>query len=412
MSAPTRVAAGLVAGLSLGAAIAATHDPVGLAFARAVEPAGTLWVNAILMTVIPLVVSNLIVGVASSVDSQFVGRIGWRALLIFLVCVTASASTAALIAPPALAHLSVDPVAAASLRAEVIAKAPLQLPPSAGQWLVGLVPSNVVRAAADGAMPPLVVFSLAFALAMSRLTSDIREPLVAFFIGVADAMRVLVERVLALAPIGVFALLLPLASRRGVALVGALGYYVIVVSLTSLLLALMLYPAVALAGHVTLRRFARAVAPAQAVAFSASSSLAALPALFEGAERRLGLPAAITGFVLPLAVSLFKFTAPVATVTGTFVIGRLYGVDIAPARLVSIVMIAALVTFGTPGIPGGRLLAGAPVFLTAGLPVEAIGLLLAVDAIADRFRAPANVTGDLAVATILARYAAGLDFAR
>ena len=403
-SASARVVAGLATGLSLGVAVAATHNPFALAIARAVEPVGTLWVNAILMTVIPLVVSNLIVGVASNADSRLVGRIGWRALVIFLVCATASASLTALLAPPLVARLSFDSAAAASLRADVIAKIALQAPSTAGQWLAGLVPSNVVRAAADGAMLPLVVFSLAFALAASRLASDVREPLLGFFRGVAAASRVLVDWVLALAPIGVFALTLPLASRMGVALVGALGYYVVIVSATSLVLALALYPMVALTSGVTLGRFARAVAPAQAVAFSASSSLASLPALIEGAERRLGLPTTITGFVLPLAVSMFKFTAPVATLTGVFLTSRLYGVAIAPAQLVPTVAVAVLVTIGTPGIPGGGLIAGVPVFVTAGLPAEAIGLFLAVDAIADRFRAPANATADLAAATFLARH--------
>jgi Na+/H+-dicarboxylate symporter len=213
-----------------------------------------------------------------------------------------------------------------------------------------------------------------------------------------------VDWVLALAPIGVFALTLPLATQMGVALVGALGYYVVIVSATSLVLALALYPVVALTTGVTIRQFARAAAPAQAVAFSASSSLASLPALIEGAESRLVLPSAITGFALPLAVSMFKFVSPVATLTAVFVTSRLYGVAIAPAQLIPTVAVAALITIGTPGIPGGGLLAGVPVFVTAGLPAEAIGFFLAVDAIADRFRAPANATADLAAATFLARH--------
>jgi len=403
-SASARVAIGLVAGLSLGVAIEATHNPIALAIARDIEPAGTLWLNAILMTVIPLVVSSLIVGVASTSDSRLIGRIGWRAIVIFILCSLASASLTAILAPSLIARLSFDPAAAAALRAHLAANAALQAPPTAAQWLVGLVPSNVVRAAADGATLPLVVFTLAFALAASRLAPDVKEPLLGFFRSVADASRVLVEWVLALAPIGVFALTLPLATRMGVALVGALGYYVAIVSVTSSALALALYPVVALTGGATLSRFARAAAPAQAVAFSASSSLAALPALIDAAERRLGLTAPITSFVIPLAVSMFKFTAPVATLTAVFLTSRLYGVAIAPVQLVPTVVVAALITIGTPGIPGGALLAAVPVFLTAGLPAEAIGIFLAVDAIADRFRAPANVTGDLAVATVLARY--------
>ena len=404
MSASVRVVTGLVVGLALGFAIAATHNPMALAFVRAVEPAGALWVNGILMTVIPLIVSNLVVGVASNADTRLVGRIGWRALAIFLVCATASACVTAVFAPALISSLTIDSDAAATLRANVVATSALQTSPTATQWLAGLVPSNVVHAAANGAMLPLIVFTLAFALAATRLTSDVRAPLLGFFRAVGDAARILVEWILALAPIGVFALTLPIAARMGVALVGALGYYVGIVSVTSLMLALAFYPIVAVVGGVTLRHFARAVAPAQAVAFSASSSLASLPALIDGADRRLGLPATITSFVLPLAVATFKYTAPVATLTAAFLTSRLYGIAIAPSQLVPTVIVAGLITIATPGIPGGGLLAGVPVFVTAGLPVEAIGLFLAVDAIADRFRAPANVTADLAVATILARH--------
>ena len=268
--------------------------------------------------------------------------------------------------------------------------------------MTGIVPSNTIKAAADGALLPLVVFTLAFALATTRIAPELRRHVVGLCEAVASAMRVLIEWILAYAPIGVFGLAFPLAARLGMAAVGALGYYVILVSATCAVLLLALYPVAALAGGVRVRDFARAVAPAQAVAFSSRSSLASLPALIGGAER-LGLPQAVTGFGLPLAVSMFKFCGPVVTIGGLLFVSRLYGVAIDPWRLVQAAAVAVLLTFAGPGIPGGSLIVGSPIFVAAGLPVESIGLLLAVDTIPDMFRAPANVTADLTVATMLAR---------
>ncbi len=171
------------------------------------------------------------------------------------------------------------------------------------------------------------------------------------------------------------------------------------------MLLLAIYPVAVAAGQLPLRRFARAAAPAQAVAFSSRSSLASLPALIDGAERLLGLPPAVTGFCLPLAVSTFKLCGPVVTLVGMLFMGRLYGVPISPLALAQATALSVLLSFAVPGVPGGALLIAAPIFATVGLPLQAIGTLLAVDTIPDMFRAPVNVTADLAVAAILGRQA-------
>jgi Na+/H+-dicarboxylate symporter len=391
-----------------GVAIHAAQDPNLLAVALFVEPIGALWMNAILMTVIPLIVSSLIAGVAST-DARLIGRLGGRAISLFLVFVCASGVLTALIAPPLLAWLPIDAATAASLRAGAVAAttAPPGAPQTLREWLVGVVPSNPVRAAADGNLLPLVVFTLAFALAITRVPRELCRTLVGFFQGVAAAMRILVEWILALAPIGVFALTLPLTARLGIAAAGALGYYVAVVSAITALLLLALYPVAVVAGGMSLGRFIRAAAPPQAVAFSSRSSLASLPALIEGAERGLAVPAPITGFCLPLAVSIFKFGGPVVMLTAMLFVSRLYGIDVPPARLTQAIALAVVLSFAVPGVPGGGLVVAAPIFVAAGLPVEALGMLIAVDTIPDIFRTVANVSADLTVVTILARHSRG-----
>ncbi|MGH7624313.1 MAG: dicarboxylate/amino acid:cation symporter, partial [Gemmatimonadaceae bacterium] len=278
--------------------------------------------------------------------------------------------------------------------------------PSFSQWLVSLVPVNPVRAASDGAMLPLIIFALAFGIALLRLPEQRRAGVTAFFQSVFDAMLVLVRWVLIVAPLGVFALALPLAARLGVSAAGAIVFYIVVVSLLAALFGIgLLYPAAALVGRVSLGAFARASAPAQAVAFSSRSSLASLPVMMDSAAGRLGLPAEVSSFFLPLAASLFRAGAAVGLTFGVMFIARLYGVSLGPAQLATVVVTVVLTSFSIPGIPGGSIIAMVPVMLAAGVPVSGIGILLGADTIPDMFRTTVNVTGDMAAATIVARRA-------
>ena len=152
-----------------------------------------------------------------------------------------------------------------------------------------------------------------------------------------------------------------------------------------------------------MRRFARAALPPQLIAFSSSSSIASLPALVESAERGLGLPKRITGFVLPLAVSTFKIAAPVSWTIGALFVGWFYGVPLHADSVATIAFAAVFLAFAVPGIPRGAFIMLTPLFLAIGLPAKGIGILIAVDAIPDVFATVLNVTGDLAATAIVAR---------
>ncbi|HEX8695724.1 MAG TPA: cation:dicarboxylase symporter family transporter [Longimicrobium sp.] len=398
-----RVFAALVAGLALGAVAAAGESSALLALARVAEPVGTLWVNGIRMTVVPLVVSLLVTGIAAA-GSGSAGRVGGRTLLLFAALVAASAAFGALAAPPLVGLVPLDAQAAAALRGSVPggAAASVELPPFR-DWLTGLVPPNPVRAAADAAMLPLIVFTAVFAFALTRTAAEHRDALVRFFRAVAEAMFVVVGWILLLAPLGVFCLVFPLAARTGAQLAGAVGAFLLVVCGLTVVSIAALYPLAALAGGVPLRRFARAAAPAQAVAFSTRSSLASLPALVEGAERRLGLPAHVTGLVLPAAVAVLKFASPIVRIAETLFVARLYGIGLGAGELAAVAAAVGALSFYSPGIPSGGLFVLAPVYLEFGLPVEGIALLIALDVIPDMFLTTANVTADLAVAAIVGR---------
>ena len=407
MSLTTRVLLALAAGVGVGLGLSEIDPAMSRSVAAVVEPVGTLFVNAIRMTVIPLVVSSLIVGIATSGSGASVAKIGGRGAIVFLILLAASGAIGALIAPPVLSRVNVDPAAIASLRAstgssiDAASGNAIQTPV---QWLVSLVPSNPFKAAADGAMLPLIIFALVFGLALISAPAASRDRIVTIFRAVAQSMLVLVRWLLVVAPIGVFALALPLVARLGLSAVGALATYVVLVSFAAIAFSLLvLYPAAAILGGVSIRDFAKAAAPAQAVAISARSSLAALPALIDAARTKLNLSEEVAGFFLPLASATFRVGATLGLTTGCVFIARLYGIDISGAQLGTILLTAIITSFSIPGIPGGSIIAMVPVLSSVGLPVEGIGILLGVDTIPDMFRTAANVTGQLAAATIVSR---------
>ncbi|MDX1579035.1 MAG: cation:dicarboxylase symporter family transporter, partial [Gemmatimonadota bacterium] len=351
MSLSVRVLIGLGLGLAGGIAISAIG--IGAALPGLVEPVGTLWVNAIRMTVIPLIVSLLVVAIAGGRESRLVATLGARTLGLFLVMIGAVCLLTAIAAPPLLSLFTIDPETSRALResTEAAAAGEVTLPPFR-DWLVGLIPSNPVQAAAEGAILPLVVFTALFAFALGRVPEESRAGMLGFFRAVKDAMFVLIEWILAVAPIGVFALVLPLAARMGASAAGALGWFLLVACGLIVIALAALYPLATIAGRVPLAGFARALAPVQALGFSTRSSLATLPAMFVATEE-LEVPDRTAGLVLPIAVSTFKFASPIARATGTYFIAALYGIQLGPVEIAVIAGAIGLLSFYSPGVPSG-----------------------------------------------------------
>src|SRR5207237_248342 len=165
-----------------------------------------------------------------------------------------------------------------------------------------------------------------------------------------------------------------------------------------------LYPLALVLARVGLKSFATALAPAQAVAFTSRSSLAALPVMISEGRDRLGFTATITGFVLPLAVSVFRLNVPIAWVVGAMFLGRLYGIPLSAGQLTGLVVTATFISFSVPGIPSASLFLLTPVIVDLGLPAEGVVILIALDAIPDMFKTLANVTSQMTTAAILNRY--------
>jgi len=401
-----RVLIGLGAGLAGGLLIAASGNAKLLGIADSVSVVGSLWVNAIRMTVIPLVVSLVITGVASASDISTIGRIGSRTLIVFFAMVAGATVLAVPLGIATFAWLSqivsVRPELPPGAAEAASAIASGDTPVGFAAWLSSLIPTNPIGAAANGAMLPLIVFTLLLALALTRISPDSRDVLVRFFRALGDAMLVIVGWIIALAPIGVFALMLPLGAHGGAGLAGAIGFYIVAYSIATVLFILVLYPLVAIVARMPMRVFARGVLPAQLIAFSTSSSIASLPALVRGADDELKLPKDVSGFVLPLAVSMFKFAAPVSWTFGTLFVAWYYQVDLNFSAYATIAFVCAFLWFAGPGVPRGAFLMLAPVFLQIGLPLEGLGLLIAVDVIPDLFATVLNASGDMAAAVLVA----------
>ena len=406
MKESTRVLIALVVGIAAGTAIAASGNASLLRAADFLAPIGTLWVNAIRMTVIPLVVSLLITGVASAADVRSVGRLGRRTLLVFVMLL---AIVAVIVMPlvfvlfgflPKHGAALPLPAGAAEAAGEVVGGAKAQ---TFAAWLPSLLPPNPIAAAASGAMIPLILFTLLLALAIASSPAPARATLVGFFQALAGAMLTLVRWIILAAPVGVFALVVPLAAHAGAAMAGAIGFFIVAYSIACVAVILLLYPVVAIAAGISVRRFARAALPPQLIALSSSSSIASLPSLVESAERELGVPEPVVSFVLPLAASMFKVAAPLSWTVGAFFVGWFYGIPVGASQLAIIAFAALFLAFAAPGIPRGGFIMLTPLFLAIGLPAEGIGILIAVDAIPDTFASALNSTGNLAAVTIVGR---------
>jgi Na+/H+-dicarboxylate symporter len=398
------VLACLAAGLALGAWLQGGAGGPLRAVAPVIESIGTVWLNALRMTVGPLVFALLVSGIAGVTDAMATGRLATRSVMLFSALLLLAGLLAVC---GSLGVLALWPVDRATADAFVTSAAGSDTAPTklAGidQWFASLVPPNIIQAAAEDAILALVVFATLFGFAATQLPSAQRNALTGFFTAMTEAMIVVVHWVLRAAPVGVFALALGVGRHAGVGAAGVLLQYVALVSLVIIAGTLVLYLLVAFWGHLPLRRFAAAIAPVQVVAASTQSSLATLPAMIECARSNLGVEPRVAHLVLPLAVAVFRYTSPIGNLAVCFFIAALYGFEPGLLQVVTAVGVAFVVSVAAVGLPGqvSFITSIAPICLALGLPVELLGILIAVEIIPDIFRTIGNVTADLAVTMLL-----------
>jgi Na+/H+-dicarboxylate symporter len=396
------MAAGLLAGLALGLAASVTGSPVLRAIADAVRPAGTLFLNLLQMVVIPLVAAALFTGVAGLGDVRRLGRLGGRTLGFFwgttLVAIALGFVVGGLLLP--LSDLA--PEHQAKLRA-LAGAAPAVPPPAGAGFLVDLVPANPLRAAVEGKLLPLIVFVSILASAAAALPAERRAPLLALAEGATAALIRIVHWVLVLAPVGIFALVAPAVAQFGWDLVRAMLVYIAAVATgVTLLVALVFLPAARWLGRRPARPLLRAAVPPVLMGFSTTSSMAALPAMFDAAQGPLAVDRGVAAFVLPLGASIMRAGSALFQAVALLFVARLYGAPIGAGELVQAGAAVFLASLTVAAVPGGSVVSLIPAFTAMGIPLSGIPLLLGLDRIPDMFRTATNVAGDLTGAVVLA----------
>jgi len=362
---------------------------------------GDLFLTMLKMLIVPLVAASVITGVAGLGDVRKLGRMGGYAVTYYL-CTTLAAVSIGLL----MANLW-QPGVGVSLGADLVAPAPAAGDVGMTDLILSLVHPNIIAAAADMKLLPIIVFCIVFAAALSTL-GERGKPVIAFFESLNDGMMKLVEWVMWLAPIGVFALI---ASRLGSAgggeaFLGQLGglakYAAAVVSglLThAALLCLLL--AVLARKHIGI--YLKHMATALITAFSTASSSATLPLTMEGVKLA-GVDDKARRFVLPLGATINMDGTALYEAVAVLFIAQAYGIDLSFGQQMVVLLTATMAAIGAAGIPEAGLVTMVIVLEAVGLPLEGIGLLLAIDWFLDRCRTTINVFGDSVGAAVVGRY--------
>lgn len=385
-----RIVAGLIAGLLVGALFGGTQNETLVL--DLTTPVGKLWLDALTMTVVPLVSALLISGVfeAGAYQGNVIAR---RAFVWFAVLLVLASAVGGLVAMGILEFWPI-PTQASAL---VIGQGPDVVAPNA-DWLSSIVPTNIIKAASESAMVSIVLFALLFGFALTRIDQELGNGVASFFKGVAQVMLVIVKWVLWLAPVGVFALAIGVGSRLGAGAASILLHYIIVIVSVCLIVTLAMYIIAVVFSKVRPVAFAKSVFPAQAIAVTTQSSLASLPAMVAAASP-LRVDAANAGIILPLAVSVFRAASAAANVGVAVYLAQWHGVLITPETFIVGALVAAAVSVGAVGLPAqvSFFAVIAPVCIAMGVPVTLLPILLAIETIPDIFRTLGNVTADLAV---------------
>ncbi|UCC71923.1 MAG: dicarboxylate/amino acid:cation symporter [Gemmatimonadota bacterium] len=393
----TAVAIGLVAGLLLGLLASVTGSPVLMAIAVGVEPIGQAFVDLLKMVVIPLVVAVIFVGVGALGDLRQLGRMGGLTLLFF-------AATSAVGVLMGMGIMQLFLPLASEAAAEAVAGAGAEAPvlPGPVEFLLGLIPSNPFAAAAEGALLPLIVFTILFAAATGALPEKERDTLLSLGNAVSDSLIKLVHWILWLAPVGVFALAAPVTARAGWAMLQSLGAFILAVLAGLVVFVALAYlPAVRFLGRMPAGHFLKRCLNPILIAASTSSTAATVPAMLEAADEELHLSRPVWSFVIPLGAGLGRMGTALFQGAAIVFLAWLFGVPLAAAGIGGAVLATFIVSFTVAGIPAGGVVSLAPALGSVGVPLDGLGVLLGVDRIPDMARTATNVTGILAAAVVV-----------
>ena len=413
MALHTKILIGLLTGAVLGITANLTaggSDGLERVINLFTDPLGRVWLNALIMVVIPLVISTLATGVAGLGSISSVGRMGGLTLLAFLMFTALSAGLGLFMVNVIQPGAGLDP----ELRTQLMQAYETESTQAMGlaqqgvsvDLFVNMVPRNPVSAAADFNMLGIIFFSLMMGVAMTRLPPDKAKPVQDFLHSLAHISIGIIEMVMIVAPFAVACLIFSVTGRFGFDILLSLAAYVFTVLGGLGIFMVVVYPlALKFIAGRSPAAFYREAWIVIVTAFSTSSSNATLPTTLRVAEEKLGVPNEVAGFVVPLGATMnMDGTALFEGVTVLFV-AQVFGINLALGEQLLVVLMSVVVSIGAAGVPGGSIPLLMIVLSMVGAPMEGIALVLGVDRILDMCRTTTNVTGDLISSTIVARYA-------
>ncbi len=398
-----KILIGMIAGVIVGLLVNdefGVGGPVGTFLERVIEPLfdpiGRIFITLLKMLIVPLILASMVLGVARVGDIRKLGGLGGRTFAFYLMTTWASVLVGLI-----LVNLIRPGAGAPSL--------PGNVPEAArnvrGFWdtIIGMIPSNLFEAMANMDILPIIVFSLFFGAILTTLGKK-AEPLINFFDSLNAAMLKMADVVIKLTPYGVFALLASVVAETGPSIFTNLGKYMLTVLLGLAIHAVVVLPLLLrYVGRVGPSRYLSNVAPALTTAFSTASSSATLPLSMDCVENRAGISKRVSSFVLPIGATInMDGTALYESVAAVF-IAQVYGIELSLMQQVVVFLTATLAAVGAAGIPSAGLVTMAIVLNAVGLPLEGIGMILAVDRILDMCRTTVNVWGDTVGCAVIAR---------
>ncbi|MFZ5518489.1 MAG: dicarboxylate/amino acid:cation symporter [Candidatus Zhuqueibacterota bacterium] len=398
----TKISIGLFAGVVVGLILGPK--------AVWLEPVGKAFIRLITMVVVPLVFASLVVGAASLGSLKKLGRIGVKTISYYIIttaiAVTIGLMLANVIQPGSGLNESVKAKLMQDYQdssQEQLAKA-MANKPKVVDVILEIIPTNPIRAMAEGDMLGLIFFSLALGIALTYLPSSRSLPVVNFLDGLNEAIIQLVHLIMNVAPYGVFALIAAVTGRFGLPILITLIKYSLVVLIgLAIHIGVVYSTSVRIVGQMNPLKFFKGMREAQLVAFSTSSSNAALPFNMKCCQENLGVPKEICSFVLPLGATINMDGTSLYQGVAAVFIAQVYGLSLTMIDQLMIVLTATLASIGAAGVPGAGIVTLTLVLQTIGIPLEGIALILGVDRILDMCRTTVNMTGDASCALFIAR---------
>ena len=359
---------------------------------------GTVFLRGLRMVIVPLIVSSIISGVTSIGSAERFGRLSLKTLTYYI-----STSLLAIVTGLVLVNL-IQPGVGAQLGLQEIPSELAANTEKVGDTLLGIIPVNPLAAMMRGDMLPTIFFSLLFGFFITRVPQPYNDQLTKFFQGVFEVMMKMTHFIILFTPIGVFALMAKIVAQTGFDVFVPLGTYMITVIAALVIHATITLPTLlsVLAG-VNPVAHARAMSSALLTAFSTASSSATLPLTMDAMENNAGVSNKISSFVLPLGATINMDGTALYECIAAMFIAQAYGIDLSFAQQVIVVLTALLASIGAAGVPMAGLVMITIILRAVGLPLEGVGLILAVDRILDMMRTSVNVWSDSSGAVIIAR---------